>query len=74
MPPVSTTRPMTEGERAMLGAPIPKLFGWWTRLVVSACIFALAFVVALLGALFRPYQTVIRGAIAIATLASISSY
>jgi hypothetical protein len=65
---------MTEDERAMLRAPTLKLFGWWTGIVFSACIFALTFVVAALGATFLPYQTVVRGAVAMATMAFLGSY
>ena len=77
MPPVATTRRMTEEERALLLEllePPRQLFGWWTGIVSALCTFALVFLVVLLSAAFLPYIVVVRAALATATLASVGWY
>lgn len=77
MPPVETTRPMSEEERALLEEPPPRLFGWWTGIVSAACGFALMFVVVVLAVVFFPSlssETVLRVAIALSTLAAMAAY
>lgn len=64
---------MTEEELVLVGLGPIKLFGWWTGLVSAACVFALTFLVAALAASFAPFGTVVRGAFAAATLASVAS-
>lgn len=49
MPPTTVLRPPTEEEaRALRGSP-PKFFGWSTGIVSGLCIFALTFLLILLG-------------------------
>src|SRR5262245_23035882 len=74
MPPIATTRPMTEEERTLLRAGLVKLFGWWTGIVSAVCIFSLTFLIAALSAVLLPFAVVVRGAFAAAIAASLASY
>ena len=74
MPPITTTRPMTEEERAYLREPPLKLFGWYTGIVSAVCTFLLIFLVASLLVAFFPFGVVVRGAFAAATLGSVAWY
>jgi uncharacterized membrane protein len=74
MPPVSTTRPLTEEERALLRQPSPKLFGWWTGVVSALCVFVLAFLVALLASPWLPPAAILPAATAAGALAAAATY
>jgi hypothetical protein len=74
MPPVTTMRPPTEEEQVLLAEPPPKLFGWFTGIVSSACIFALVFLVALLASPALPLGAVLPVAVVTAIIASLASY
>ena len=74
MPPSTTTRKPTAEERALLGRPSVRLFGWWTGLVSAACVFALVFLVVALAAVALPYTVVVRTALVAAALMSVGWY
>lgn len=74
MPPSSTTRPVTEQERALLREPPPKLFGWWTGVVSALCVFVLAFLVVLLVSPWLPLAAIPPVAAAVGALAAVATY
>lgn len=74
MPPVSTTRPLTEEERALLRQPPPRLFGWWTGVVSALCVFVLAFLVVLLASPWLPLAAIPLAATAVGALAAVATY
>ena len=74
MPPVSTTRPLTEEERAVLRQPPPRLFGWWTGVVSALCVFVLAFLVVLLASPWLPLPAIPPAATAVGALAAVATY
>lgn len=74
MAPTATNRLMTEAERALLAEPPLKLFGWWTGLVSSGCLFVLTFLVMALLAVVLPFEAVVPAAVGTAALASIAAY
>lgn len=65
MPPVTVIRPPTEEEARLLGAPPARLFGWWTGLVSGIGVFALAFLLVLLGSPILPLPATVPAAIAV---------
>jgi hypothetical protein len=74
MPPVSTTRPPSEEERALLREPPTKLFGWWTGVVSALCVFVLAFLVVLLASPWLPLTAIPSAATAVGALAAGATY
>ena len=74
MPPVSTTRPLTKEERALLREPLPKLFGWWNGVVSALCVFVLAFLVVLLAAPWLPRAVIPPAATAVGLLGAVATY
>ena len=74
MPPVSTTRPLSEEERALLREPPLKLFGWWIGVVSALCVFVLAFLVVLLASPWLPLAAIPPAATAVGALAAVTTY
>jgi hypothetical protein len=74
MPPVTTTRPMTEEERALLVREPVRLVGWWTGIVSALCGFLLTFLVVSLPAPWIGFAVAARAALAAAILASVAWY
>jgi len=73
MPPVTVTRPPTDEEARLLRMP-PQTFGWWTGLVSGICIFALAFLLVLLGSAILPLPAIVPAAIVVAVTVSLAWY
>lgn len=73
MPPVFTTRPLTDEERTLLREPRPRLFGW-TGLVSALCVLALAFLVVLLASRWLPPAAILPIATGAGVLAAAGVY
>lgn len=74
MPPVTTMRPPTKEEQVLLGERPPTLFGWWTGIVSSACIFVLVFLAVLLASPVLPLAAVLPAAMMAGVTVSLASY
>ncbi len=74
MPPVFTTRPLTDEERTSLREPRPQLSGWWTGLASALCVLALVFLVVLLASRWLRAAAILPIATAAGGLAAAGVY
>lgn len=63
MPPTTVIRPPTEEEARVLRGSLPRFFGWWTGVVSGLCIFALTFLLILLGSPIMPPSAILPTAV-----------
>lgn len=74
MPPIVTTRRMTDEERTLLLRPQVRLFGWWSGGVTAILAFAVAFLLVALSVLVLPYVWAVRAAVIAGILAAVLWY
>ena len=74
MPPRTTRRPLTDEERARLGPSTRRPSVWWRGLVSGACVFAVAFLLALLASPLLPPVLIVPAALAAGLLAAVAWY
>lgn len=74
MPPIVTTRRMTEEERAILLQPPVRLFGWWSGMVTAVLAFAVVFLLVGFSAVVLPYTWAVRAALIAGILAALAWY